>query len=60
MDVLKNYCIQLDFAANKIRFLDDKRADKEQWGKPFPLKDCGGEYVSIDGNFLGATSWLAH
>jgi hypothetical protein len=56
MDVLKNYCIQLDFAAKKIRFLDDERADKKPWGKPFPLKDYGGEDVSIDENFLGATS----
>lgn len=28
MDVLKNYCVQVDFAANKLRFLDDSQADK--------------------------------
>jgi hypothetical protein len=55
MDVLENYCIQLDFAANKIRFLDDEHADKEQWGKLFPLSDYRGG-VSIEGNILGAKS----
>jgi len=55
MDILENYCVQLDFAANKIRFLDDERADKEYWGKPFPLNDYGGG-VSIEGNFLGTKS----
>jgi len=37
MDVLENYCIQLDFAAGKMRFLDDARADKRKWGKAFPI-----------------------
>ena len=52
MDVLKNYCIQLDFSANKIRFLDDKREDKKYWGKPFPLKECS-DGVLIEQNFIG-------
>ncbi len=37
MDVLKNYCIQLDFAAGKMRFLDDNLADPHQWGDAFPI-----------------------
>jgi len=37
MDVLENYCIQLDFAAGKLRFLDDQHADKSAWGKAFPI-----------------------
>ncbi len=37
MDVLENYCIQLDFAAGKMRFLDGQRADKSNWGKAFPI-----------------------
>ena len=37
IDVLEHYCIQLDFAAGKMRFLDDKKADKQKWGKPFPI-----------------------
>ncbi len=37
MNVLEHYCIQLDFAAGKLRFLDDNRADKRKWGKAFPI-----------------------
>lgn len=37
LDVLENYCLQMDFAAGKVRFLDDERADKLQWGKAFPI-----------------------
>jgi hypothetical protein len=36
-DVLKHYCLQLDFAAGKLRFLDDELADKQNWGKTFPI-----------------------
>src|SRR5579862_1234572 len=38
MDCLKHYCIQLDFQAGKMRFLDSKRLDVTQLGKPYPLK----------------------
>lgn len=50
MDVLSHYCIQLDFTANKIRFLDDRSADKSAWGKSFPLFDIGDGcyYISQD------------
>ena len=37
IDVLEHYCIQLDFAAGKMRFLDDQHADKSSWGKAFPI-----------------------
>ena len=37
IDVLEHYCIQLDFVAGKIRFLDDQHADKSTWGKAFPI-----------------------
>jgi len=37
MDVLRHYCIQLDFTADRMRFLDDEHADKKNWGKAFPL-----------------------
>ena len=37
MDVLGHYCLQLDFAAGKVRFLDDASADKGTWGKAFPI-----------------------
>jgi hypothetical protein len=37
MDCLKHYCIQLDFAAGKIRFLNSDHLDTTNWGKAFPL-----------------------
>jgi hypothetical protein len=37
IDVLEHYCIQMDFAAGKMRFLDDQHADKSTWGKAFPI-----------------------
>lgn len=53
MDVLRNYCIQLDFAAGKMRFLDDERTDKKNWGEPFPLTDIGDGCFSINENLAG-------
>lgn len=53
MDVLAHYCIQLDFAAGKIRFLDDQRADKSQWGTPFHLTDAGDGCCTISENLAG-------
>jgi hypothetical protein len=37
MDCLCHYCIQLDFAAEKIRFLDPDHLDVTNLGKAFPL-----------------------
>jgi hypothetical protein len=37
LDVLEHYCIQFDFAAGKVRFIDDERADKQKWGAAFPI-----------------------
>jgi hypothetical protein len=37
MNTLEHYCIQLDFDAGKIHFLDDETADKKNWGKAFPI-----------------------
>lgn len=37
MDCLRHYCIQLDFAAEKIRFLDPEHLDVTDLGKAFPL-----------------------
>lgn len=36
-DCLRHYCLQLDFAAGKIRFLDDKQSNKQKWGQAFPI-----------------------
>jgi hypothetical protein len=37
MDCLENYCIQLDFAAEKMRFLDPNHLKAESLGKAFPI-----------------------
>ena len=37
MDCLEHYCIQLDFQAGKIRFLDPERVGAAELGAPFPL-----------------------
>src|SRR5665213_501858 len=37
MDCLRHYCIQLDFEAEKMRFLDPEHIDVSQLGKAFPL-----------------------
>jgi len=37
MDCLKHYCIQLDFEAGKMRFLNPDQVNTAQWGKTFPL-----------------------
>jgi len=54
-DTLRHYCIQLDFAAGKMRFLDDKTADKSSWGKAFPIRDLNvdDERPSVEQNLLG-------
>jgi hypothetical protein len=54
IDVLQNYCIQLDFAAHKIRFLDYDRANKDRWGTPLALSDVGDGCVAIGDNLTGA------
>lgn len=36
-DCLRAYCLQLDFAAGIMRFLDADHADKQKWGKAFPI-----------------------
>jgi Aspartyl protease len=57
MDVLGNYCIQLDFAAGKVRFLDSAQADKTharvRWDESFPLIDVGDGCLAINENLAG-------
>ena len=73
MDVLEHYCIQLDFAAGKMRFLDNQHADKSTWGEAFPIVQLNdddarpavaqnllglqGPHSIIDSGFLG-DGWL--
>ncbi|HEY1787162.1 MAG TPA: hypothetical protein VGJ73_03360 [Verrucomicrobiae bacterium] len=54
MDVLQNYCIQLDFVARKIRFLNYDRAGKSRWGAPLALTEIGDGCVAINDNLTGA------
>ena len=53
MDVLEHYCIQIDFAAHRIRFLADAPVDRSAWGKPFPLTALDDGCVSISDNLVG-------
>jgi hypothetical protein len=55
-DILQHYCIQLDFAAGKMRFLDDERADKKMWGKAFRIVALNSRDArpSVAGNLFGA------
>lgn len=73
LDVLEHYCIQLDFAAGKIRFLDDAKADTNNWGRAFPMVPLNdsdprpavaqnllgvqGPHSLIDSGYLG-DGWL--
>jgi hypothetical protein len=56
MDCLRHYCIQLDFVARKIRFLDPDHLDPQELGKAFPLvtKRCplSGTQVYVDASFF--------
>ena len=54
-DCLRHYCIQLDFVAHKIRFLDDEHADKTAWGRAFPIVDLnsGDARPAVAENLLG-------
>ena len=37
MDCFEDYCIQLDFVAGKMRFLDSTETNAAAWGKMYPL-----------------------
>jgi len=54
MHVLLNYCIQLDFAANRMRFVDPAPADRSAWGTCFALTDVGDGCLAIRENLVGA------
>ena len=54
MDVLEHYCVQLDFAAGKMRFLDGQKADKRDWGQAFSLTNLDDGCVAVGENLVGA------
>jgi len=51
---LAHYCVQFDFTANKVRFLDDRHSDTRDWGTSFPLTDVGDGCFAISQNLTGA------
>jgi hypothetical protein len=53
MDCLRHYCIQLDFEAGKIRFLDDSQLDVTKLGKAFPLMFRQGVPFIRQGSLIG-------
>lgn len=53
MDILENYCVQLDFGAHQIRFLDDNTASRQNWGRAFALFDAGDGCQLIGENLVG-------
>ena len=53
MDVLGHYCVQLDFAAGKVRFLDADHADKSKWGRAVPLVNIGDGCLAVRENLAG-------
>lgn len=52
MDVLEQYCVQLDFASHRIRFLDPDTPAKEL-GQPFVLTGPPQEGIYISNNLVG-------
>lgn len=58
IDVLTNYCVQIDFAAHTLRWLDQSRVDKSAWGRAFPLMALSDQdpRPAVAGNLLGEES----
>jgi len=54
MDVIKHYCIQLDFQKGQMRFLNGAYADKNDWGRPFHLTHINDGCIAIAENLTGA------
>lgn len=54
MDVLNNYCVQLDFQAKKIRISDQPEAGAGDLGQSFDLFDIGDGRLAIKANLMGA------
>ena len=52
MDCLRHYCVQLDFADRKIRFVDPDGMKNEELGNAFPLT-ISSNRVFVDANLLG-------
>src|SRR6185436_4641448 len=57
MDCLRHYCVQLDFAENKLRFLNPTAPPTAELGRPFPLTfpKSGPIEVFVPGSFFGVS-----
>ncbi len=53
MDILQHYCMQLDFQAGKLRFLDFEHVDQNDWGRAFSLFSMNDGCFCISANFVG-------
>lgn len=53
IDILQHYCVQLDFADDKVRFLDDQHADPSGWGRAFSLFYLADGCYCISENLTG-------
>jgi hypothetical protein len=51
MDCLRHYCIQLDFQARKIRFLDSEHLNAAELGKAYPMTESPYAYINHNGFF---------
>jgi hypothetical protein len=61
LDCLRHYCIQLDFAARKLRFLDPENLRTEDLGRAFPLHLASWTgHASFRQDFMGnkGVNWL--
>ena len=56
LDCLRHYCIQLDFEAGKMRFMDSARLKVEELGKAFPISIAGGRPYICHPSLAGGTS----
>lgn len=60
MDCLRHYCLQLDFQARQIRFLDPETPDDRDLGQAFPLTIYfGGVSTQADLFSIGEVSFRA-
>ena len=57
LDCLKHYCLQLDFQAGKIRFLDPNHLDTTNLGKAYPITFTRWGFAFIhEGSLIGGES----
>jgi hypothetical protein len=56
MDCLRHYCIQLDFDAHKLRFLDSNKLKRKELGLPLPLSFT----TNIEGAPLVDIKWATN